>query len=110
MAVCAAPSGDGGHVGGRGVRAIVSAEDGIRSVRSVEARLDVLRRDGPSGAWLVTADASTPIGPQTLEERPREVDFAGRAEGRGNPGAIGEWQHIRQEGVFSRCTRSTDDE
>jgi hypothetical protein len=57
---------------------------------------------------LVTGDAGATVGSQALKEGPCQVDFAGSAEGRGNPGGIVEAHHLRQEGVFFRHARGVD--
>src|SRR5262249_26947182 len=61
--------------------------------------LNVLRRHCPAVARLVTADAGSAVGAEALEEWPRQIDLTDRAEGRGEPGRIGEPQHVGQKAL-----------
>src|SRR5262249_19008947 len=57
------------------------------------------RRHGPAVARLVTAYAGSAVGAEALEEWPRQIDLADRAEGRGEAGRIGERQHVGQKAL-----------
>jgi hypothetical protein len=52
----------------RATRSIVGAKKRIGAVRSVEAILNVRRRNSPSVAGLMAGDAAAPVGAQILEE------------------------------------------